>query len=121
MYYKNLEAWKEAIILVKQIYIKTKQFPQEELYGLTSQIKRAVISIPSNIAEGMSRYSDNDKSRFIDIAIGSLAEVETQLIISKELGFVEDIDEELQSINKIKALVIGLKKYLNKEKGELIT
>ena len=121
MYYKNLEAWKEAIKLVKQIYLITKQFPKEELYGLTSQIRRAVISIPSNIAEGMSRYSDSDKSRFIDIALGSIAEVETQLIIAQELKFIEDINEVELSINKTNALIIGLKKYLNKDKKELIT
>lgn len=115
MYYKNLEAWKESIKLVKMIYTLTNSFPQHELYCLTSQVRRASISIPSNIAEGMSRFSDNDKSRFIDIALGSLAETETQLIIAKELDYIKNIDEEINQLNKVSALIIGLKKYLNKK------
>jgi len=77
VYYKDLEVWKEAIKLVKEIYLLTEKFPSEELYGLTAQIRRAAVSVPSNIAEGLSRFSDTEKSRFIDIALGSVAEVDT--------------------------------------------
>ena len=90
MYYKELEVWKKSIELVKIIYEICDTFPQNEQFGLTSQIKRAVISIPSNIAEGAARYSNRDTARFIDIAIGSIAEVDTQLIIAKELGYVDN-------------------------------
>ena len=114
MYYKDLDAWKEAINLVKMIYILTNDFPSDEKFGLVSQIKRAVISIPSNIAEGVSRYSDKDSSRFIDIALGSMAEVETQLIISKELNFINNIDDELKQLKKVNALTSGLMKFYNK-------
>lgn len=88
MYYKNLEVWEKSIELVKEVYVITKSYPNDEKFGIVSQMRRAAVSIPSNIAEGSTRYSDKDSSRFIDIAIGSIAELETQLIISKELGFV---------------------------------
>lgn len=115
MYYKDLDAWKESINLVKMIYTLTKNFPSDEKFGLVSQIKRAVISIPSNIAEGVSRYSDKDSSRFIDIALGSAAEVETQLIIAKELNFIDNVDDELKQLKKVNALTLGLMKFYNKE------
>ena len=77
MYYKELEVWKEARKLVKEIYKLTSTFPKSEMYGLTSQMNRCAISIPSNIAEGCTRYSDKDTRKFIDIALGSLAELDT--------------------------------------------
>lgn len=116
MYYKDLEVWKKSIELVKSVYLLTNNFPDNELYGLVSQIKRAVISIPSNIAEGVNRYSDKDKYRFIDIAFGSLAEVETQLIIAKELNYVDNIENQMQILKQVNALLLGLKKYLNSTK-----
>ncbi len=114
MHYKDLEVWKDSIKFVKSIYILTNKFPQEEKFGLVSQIRRAAVSIPSNIAEGATRFSDKDSSRFIDITLGSIAEIETQLIISKELGYVENIDNELEKLKRINAMSMGLKKFYNR-------
>ena len=117
MYYQELEVWKESIELVKEIYNVTLQFPADEQYCLASQIKRAVISIPSNIAEGAARYSDKDTSRFIDIALGSIAEVDTQLVIAKELGYItNNIDDTEKHLKHVNALLLGFKKYLDKTK-----
>lgn len=113
MHHKNLEAWKESINFVTEIYELTKNFPKEELWGLTSQIRRAAVSIPSNIAEGCGRNSAKETSRFMDIALGSIAEVETQLIISQNLGYI-DSEELVLKLGKINALVQGIKKYLSK-------
>ena len=83
--YKELFVWQRAIELVKEIYSITKSFPKDELYGLTSQMRRATISIPSNIAEGYQRKNRKEYLQFLRIAYGSAAELETQLIISKEM------------------------------------
>jgi len=116
MHYKELEVWKEARKLVAEVYKLTLEFPKEELYGLTSQIKRSVIPIPSNIAEGCSRYSDKDTSKFIDIAQGSLAELDTQFILAEDLGFVVSGNELQSRIAKVSALLQGLKKYVDTNK-----
>lgn len=115
MYHKDLEAWKIAINYVTKIYQVTNNFPKTEILGLTSQIRRCVVSIPSNIAEVCARRSDKETSRFLDIALGSIAELETQLIISKNLGYLENIDELLNELKRINALTLGVKKYLNKK------
>lgn len=115
MYYQELEVWKKSIELVKEIYKITENLPQSELFGLTSQIRRAVISIPSNIAEGSARYSNRETARFADIAIGSLAEVETQIIIEKELNYISDISKEINLLKKVYALLIGYRNYLNND------
>lgn len=86
--YKELIVWRKSIDLVTDIYAVTNIFPKEEMYGLTSQIRRSSISIPSNIAEGHSRRSTNDYVQFLKIARGSCAELETQLIISKNLDYL---------------------------------
>ncbi len=114
MYYKELEVWKKSIEFVKTVYMITNEFPQEEKFGIVSQIRRAAISIPSNIAEGATRFSDKDSSRFMDIALGSISELETQLIISKELGFIENVDNELETLKQINAMTLGLRKFYNK-------
>ena len=115
MYHKDMEVWKKSMELVTQIYSITKAYPKEELFSLTSQMRRAAVSIPSNIAEGCARATDKESIRFLDIALGSLAELDTQILISKELGYINDnpFDEK---IKKISALILGLKNYLmNKE------
>ena len=117
MYYKDLEVWKESRELVKEVYTLTSKFPKDEIFGLTSQIKRAVISIPSNIAEGCNRYSDKDTNKFIDIALGSVAELDTQLILAQDLGFTKYFSDIQDKINKVSALLQGLKKYLNNDKN----
>ncbi|MBE7443466.1 MAG: four helix bundle protein [Flavobacteriales bacterium] len=90
--YKDLLIWQKGVEIVVSSYKLTKTFPQDELYALTSQIKRAAISIPSNIAEGYGRNTDKSFSHFIDISRGSLYELETQLLIAKELDFIQDTD-----------------------------
>ena len=115
MYNKDLEAWKEAIKYVTKVYLITNKFPKSEMFGLTNQIRRCVVSIPSNIAEGCGRSSIKETARFLDIALGSVAELETQLIISQNLGYLDNLDELLEGLNRISALTSGLKKYLNKQ------
>ncbi len=86
--YRDLVVWQKAMDLVEMVYTATKLFPKEELYGLTSQIRRAAVSIPSNIAEGQGRKSSGDFARFLAIAYGSLREVETQILIAERLGYM---------------------------------
>lgn len=111
MHHKDLEVWKEAISLVTDIYKETKNFPDDEKYGLINQIRRASVSIASNIAEGCGRETDKDSARFINIAIGSLSELETQLIISENLGYLQN-KNLYDRLEKLYALLLGLKKYL---------
>ena len=120
MYYKDLEVWKEARKLVVEVYKLTAAFPPNEIYGLASQIKRAVVSIPSNIAEGCNRYSDRDTNKFIDIALGSIAELDTQLIIAEDLNYIKYNKDIIDMVNKVSALLQGLKKYLNNNSGKII-
>lgn len=113
--YKKLIVWKKSIILVKQIYRLTQKFPSEEKFGLTSQIRRAVVSIPSNIAEGQARRTTGDYIRFISIAEGSLAELETQMIISIELEFCSKNEVEGNF-----ALMLEIRKMLNALRRSLV-
>ena len=118
MYYKNLDVWKESINLSVEIYNITDKFPDTEKYGLVSQMRRSAVSIPSNIAEGSARWSDKDTIKFIDIAIGSLAELDTQIIIANRINLLPNIEELTQKIERLAALLRGLKKYLLKEKDK---
>lgn len=101
--YKELSVWKKSRIFVKIVYDQTKLFPKEEQYGLTNQIRRAVVSIPSNIAEGYNRYSDKEFIHFLSIAKGSAAEVETQILLAKDLEYISKEKSEalLVQINEI--------------------
>jgi len=112
----DLNVWNDSITLVKEIYSITTKFPKDEIYGLTSQIKRAVVSIPSNIAEGASRQTTKEFIQFLYIALGSVSEVETQLIIAKELSFIDDnnLNILLTKIESIKKMLNGLIKHLRK-------
>ena len=107
--YKDLIIWQKGIVLVVRVYQLVKSFPQEELYALNSQIKRASVSIPSNISEGYGRNTDKSFSHFLDISRGSLNELETQLIIAKELGFIID----LKLYDEIMALIEEESKMIN--------
>ncbi|MCB4798402.1 four helix bundle protein [Neotamlana laminarinivorans] len=92
--FKKLDIWKNGIELVKQVYQLSNKLPSEEKFALKSQLTRAAVSVPSNIAEGCSRNSEIEFKRFLEIAIGSLFEVETQLIITKELKFLKENELE---------------------------
>ena len=96
--YKKLNVWVSSISLVKNIYKLTRTFPKDEMFVLTQQLRRAAISIPSNIAEGAGRNSNAQFKNFLQISIGSCYEAETQLIISKELEYISE--EELDTISK---------------------
>ena len=115
MYYKDLDAWKESIKLVKDIYEITNNFPSAEIYGITNQIRRCVISVPSNISEGTVKHSDRETLRFLDIALGSLAELDTQMVISEQLGYIKNYETIEQQISKVRALLCGLVNYYNKQ------
>ena len=114
--HKDLEIWKEGIKLVTKIYKLTKDFPKEELYGLTSQMRRAAVSYPSNLAEGAARESITEYIRYIYISLGSLSELETQLIISKNLGFSLQVDDLLLDIKTLNSRTRSLVKYLKAQK-----
>jgi four helix bundle protein len=88
--YKKLEVWQKSVELVLDVYSVTKKFPTDEKFNLVSQINRCAVSIPSNIAEGKSRGTDPDFKRFLLIAFGSGAELETQLVISFKLGYIDE-------------------------------
>ena len=95
--YNNLQIWQQAMDLVEEIYKLTASFPIEEKFGLVSQMTRAAVSIPSNIAEGAGRNSDKDFAHFISIAIGSLYELNTQIVLSERLGYINQTQsQELQ-------------------------
>ncbi len=86
--YRNLIAWQKSMGLVTKIYEATLAFPRDELYGLTNQLRRAAVSVPSNIAEGQARFSRKEFHHFLSLARGSLVEIETQLLIAQNLGYV---------------------------------
>lgn len=112
--YNDLFAWQKSIELVTETYKLTQLFPKEEIYGLTSQIRRSAVSIPSNIAEGQSRNTTGEFIQFLGIAKGSLAELETQFVIANNLNYISN--ENLADLKKktadINRLILGLIKSL---------
>lgn len=106
--YKDLIVWKKSIILAKNIYKLTEDFPKEEIFGLTSQMRRAAVSIPSNIAEGRERGGKREFLYFLYISLGSTAELKTQIEISKTLSFGEKLN-----YNETEELLIEIEKMLN--------
>lgn len=108
--FRELDIWKNGIEIVKMIYLVTDSLPNNEVYGLSSQIKRAAVSIPSNIAEGCSRSSQKDYKRFLEIALGSAFEMETQLEIIKQLKLIptNDIDSIISLINNEQKMISKL-------------
>ena len=113
--HKDLDVWKNSITFVTDIYKITKSFPKEELYGLVSQIRRASVSIPSNIAEGAVRRGKLEFRQFLYVALSSTAEVKTQLIISKNLGYIsiKEFEKLVIELNSISKMTQGLIKSLN--------
>ncbi len=112
--YKELDVWKKGIALVVAIYETIKKFPKEETYALADQIKRAAVSIPSNIAEGASRNSKKEFIQFLSIALGSTSELETQIIIAEKVGYIqngENLRSDITIVRKmLNALISSLKK-----------
>lgn len=115
--HKSLKAWKYGIELVKDIYKLNQGFPKEEIYGLTSQMRRAAISIPSNIAEGAIGRTKKHFASYLLNAIGSLAELDTQIEIAHMLEYInhDDKTEVIEKLNRVKALTLGLKNSLQTE------
>ena len=115
--HNNLEAWKKSVDFVVEIYRATDGFPKEEKYGLTSQVRRASVSIPANIAEGAGRKSDKEFIHFLSNAQGSASEVETELLIANRLGFLPDFKYNALcgSLDEIGRLITGLSNYLKRK------
>lgn len=111
---KELLIWQKGLVLVRQIYQATKSFPREEVYGIVSQMRRSSISVPSNIAEGFRRRHSKEFKQFLNIGLGSLAELETQVLISGELGYLAaDIKNSLlEEIDHLTAMMISLSKKM---------
>jgi four helix bundle protein len=108
--YRELIAWQKAMDLVESVYRASGEFPQRETYGLSAQVRRAAVSIPSNIAEGQARYSTKDFLHFLSIARGSLKEVETQILIAHRLGYMNDQGKSslIELSEEVSRLVSGL-------------
>ncbi len=110
--HQELKVWQEAMSLVEDIYTITKAFPREEIYALTSQMRRAAVSVPSNIAEGAARAGDKEFLQFLSIARGSLSELETQLILANNLKYWQKTQSVIERIDRVSALLGGLIKSL---------
>lgn len=111
MDHKKLDVWKYSMDLVVHVYKITSNFPKSKVYGLTSQMRRCAVSVPSNIAEGAARNSNKEYNRFLAIALGSLSELETQLLIAERLEYTEG-STVFEELIKVRKLLIGLKKYI---------
>jgi len=116
--HKKLEVWQEGVTLATHIYQVTEQFPKSEVYGLTSQMRRAVVSVPSNIAEGAARNSSKEFAQFLNIAGGSLSELDTQVEIAYNLNYLNndqrtEIDRRIDSITgKLARLITSIRKKI---------
>lgn len=112
--FHQLKVWEKSHQLALAVYKATKEFPKEELYGLTSQIRRASMSIPTNIAEGCGRYTDADFAKFLQIAMGSACETEYQLLLSRDLGFLckEEFDKLNTDTTEVKRMLASLLKTI---------
>jgi four helix bundle protein len=114
--YRDLEVWKLAVNLVIDLYELTGRFPPSENFGLTNQIRKAAVSIPSNIAEGQSRNSSREFRQFLSVSAGSVAELETQLIISKGINYIsqEELEPLLTTLDRIRKMIKSLANKLVK-------
>jgi four helix bundle protein len=113
--FKELKIWQKSRILTTEVYNLTRKFPKDEKFGLISQMDRAVVSISSNIAEGSGRGSNRDFRRFLNYSLGSAYELETQIILSYDLGFVSEIDfsEISEKITEVQKMIFGFRKSLS--------
>ncbi len=114
--FKELKVWQEAMSLAKDVFVITRNFPSEEKFGLTSQINRCSVSVPSNIAEGAGRQSDKEFNQFLNIALGSSYELETQLLLSNYFNYITKEQSQLltEKVCKIQKMLNGLKKSVIK-------
>ncbi len=112
--YRELMVWQKAVELVTEIYKVTQSFPDAEKFGLTSQIRRCAVSVPSNIAEGQGRNSPGEFLQFLGIAKGSLCELETQIIIATNLKFLSENESLLRKTEEIGKMLTGLRKSIRK-------
>ncbi|MBS1842250.1 MAG: four helix bundle protein [Acidobacteria bacterium] len=114
-HYKELFVWQKGMNLAKLVYKLTASFPVDERFGITSQLRRAVVSVPSNIAEGQARQSTKEFQQFLSIAEGSLAELETQLLLSVELAFCrkDQVEAALNEIDELQKMIGALKRKLS--------
>ncbi len=114
--YRDLIVWQRAMDLTEIVYRDTTRFPKEETYGLTSQLRRAAVSVAANISEGHARNTTGEFNQFLGIASGSLAEVETLIMLSKRLGYLsgEGAESILKSCDEVSRMLSGLKKSLKK-------
>ncbi len=121
--YRDLLVWQKAMDLVENVYLATASFPKEEMFGLTSQLRRAAVSVPSNIAEGHGRQSDRDFQRFLRIAQGSLRELETQLLLAQRLKYVDQPASStlLESTEELGRLLNGLLKAIQRDLSQSTT
>jgi four helix bundle protein len=115
MDHKDLDVWKKSMDLVELVYQLTSYFPSDERFGLTSQMRRAAVSIPSNIAEGSARKGDKELIQFLMIAIGSLSELETQYLLSVRLKFISNNEEFEKMLIETKKLLLGFRNYLRRK------
>ena len=115
--YKELNIWKKSFEIAKEVYLISKEFPQSENFGLISQVRRCAVSVPSNIAEGSSRNSDKDFCRFLEIALGSSFELQTQLELAKDVLILnnDQIDNILNNINENQKMIRGFVIKLRKD------
>ncbi|MCR9249025.1 MAG: four helix bundle protein [bacterium] len=115
--FRELNVWKKSRRLTRDVYLISVKFPSEEKFGLTSQIRRSVISVPSNIAEGSSRNTSKDFIKFLRISLGSCFELETQLILAVDLEFVseETMNPIIEKVQEIQKMLMGLERTLLKE------
>jgi len=119
--HKDLDVWQKAMAFVVNIYQLTSEFPQAEKYGLASQIQRAAVSVPSNIAEGAARKGSKEFVQFLYVALGSLAEVETQVEIAHKLGYAKNIDDLDNDLTNIRRMLLGLINYLKNRDDGVVT
>jgi len=117
--HKDLEVWKKSVVLARDVYETTKDFPRDEVFGLISQMKRAVVSIASNIAEGAARKGQQEFVQFLYIAIGAASELDTQIEIAKVIGMgnAEALGEIQQRTDKVKAMLYGLARSVKNRQG----
>ena len=122
-HYKELLVWQKGMVLAKMVYVLTQRFPMDERFGLTSQLRRAAVSVPSNIAEGQARHGTGEFLQFLSHAEGSLAEIETQLLLSVDLGFCKrtDVESPLNETDQLQKMLVALRRSLVSPRSPLAT